>query len=165
MRRTAVEPAVESVVFTREMRSAAMRTFEIAEYLGRRHLIPRVRALFSEKRGDLFYRFIRAYGFSAFFAIENRYRKSPMALSGNTPVRSVENHLRYSFLAPRGNPFNILDSLNGLVLKCVYGAEPLRCRSENNRIFTSPTVWVLMNYVFGRKQRSALFQIGEYDFV
>ena len=24
---------------------------------------------------------------------------------------------------------------------------------------------ILMNYVFGRKQRSALFQIGEYDFV
>ncbi len=131
---TGVEPTVQSVLFLREpLVTAAVRADEaLGQDLARVTLKPGIGAVFAKELGDRGDTFVRNDGLAAVGAIENRDRQTPLALAGDTPVAALADHGLHAVDTPTGHPAHIVAGLAGLVLKGLYGAEPLRGRAEDD---------------------------------
>ncbi len=149
VRRTGVKPAVERVRFFCKVSASAFGAYEVfGNEFFRAQVKPGVRALLAENLRYFLYRFVGANRLFAVGAVKYGYGKSPMALTGNTPVGSFLYHGNHSRCSPFGYPFNVVARLYRRVLERVNRAEPLRRCSEYNRVLASPAVRILMHDIF-----------------
>ena len=127
--------------------------------------IPSVRTIFAEEVGSLLDSFIGNDRLAAVLAVEYRDRHAPCSLTGNTPVTSVVYHSLDTLFAPFRYPLNLADVFDSIILKALYGAEPLFSCSEKDRILTSPAVRILVDDLFECEKCAALFKILSNDLV
>ncbi|MNR09803.1 hypothetical protein D3C85_1260230 [compost metagenome] len=85
-------------------------------------------------------------------AIENRDRNAPCALSGNTPVSTISDHVVKTNFAPFWCPFHLLDFIQHLLSELIDRREPLLRSTINYRLLRTPVVCILMLNVSSFKQ-------------
>ena len=88
-----------------------------------------------------------------------------MTLTRNAPVGALADHLYNSFTAPSRYPLDVFASFYGVAFESVDRAEPLRRRSEDDRILASPAVRIFVLYYLGRKERARFFHIVKYRLI
>ena len=110
-----VEPNVHDVGFFFKFGAAAFALYACRNDILSVILPPSVRAFAPEQIGYSIDCIVIYNGLVAVFAVNYRDGNTPCLLAGNAPVGTVEHHALYSVLAPRRNPLNILDCLNGFI--------------------------------------------------
>src|SRR5438876_2842506 len=97
-------------------------------------------------------------------ARKSRNRHAPDALSGNAPVRAIQNHPVDSLTPTRRNPLNVvINLLQRLLAEIVllHRDEPLICRSEDHGVLASPAmrVGVRLLVVNSIQKQALLFEL------
>src|SRR5262245_16656880 len=84
--------------------------------------------------------------FIAWVAVKGDDGNPPGSLAGNTPVRTISDHVGDPLFTPFRQPANPLDRFQGLLAQfsMIQLNKPLRCRSKDYRIVTAPAVRIRM---------------------
>ncbi len=160
VRNARVKPYIHNVVLFGKLCAAALFTLcARRKNVFRVSCIPRVTALFCKQGRNICHGFLAHQRFTAVFAVENRNRNTPAALTGNAPVVAFADHGSDAITAPCGNPFYLIDFLDSLLLNGIDGAEPLLRCAEQNRLLAAPAVRILMDNFLPRKHSADFHQI------
>ena len=164
MGRPGIEPAIQGVGLFGEMPAAAVRAGEaVRKQFCSFTLKPGVAALCLKNLCNGLDALLRAYRFFTIFTVEHRNRQAPTALTGNAPVAALANHGAHAFLTPGREPTDIFTGGNCLILEGIHGAEPLRSRTENNRLLAAPAMRIAVRNVLRGEQHAALLHICGND--
>ena len=113
-----VKPAIEGVGFLVEGSAAAVRT---GKAFGNQFhgfgLKPDIGAVLIKQLGDLFDGIRIGNGLAAILAVEYGNGQTPTALTADTPVCALTDHADHALAAPAGEPLNIFNGFNGLILE------------------------------------------------
>ena len=95
-------------------------------------------------------------------AIKHRDRNAPEPLPGDAPIRPVLDHAVNPVATPGGKPVHRVDRGQRFLAEVVslHRDEPLLGRTEDDRLFASPTVRVGVLDVHLSEQRARLGQLG-----
>src|SRR5262249_38255530 len=95
-------------------------------------------------------------------------RYTPNTLPGDTPIRTGRNHVADALFSPGGNPFDLLDFIEGTLPQGApfkgrfHGDKPLLRGPEDDRIMTAPAVRIRMFDLFRtQKNISTLEQLHD----
>ena len=163
MRNTGVEPDIENVHFLTEIIMAATwADGAVRQELFGFFFVPDVAARLFEKVGDMVHDLAIGQSFIAFAAIEDRDRYTPAALTADTPVGTVFDHVVDAVASPVRNPLHIVDVLECFLAELIgfHGDEPLLCSPENDRFLAAPTVGVAVRKLVFAEQRANFCQLG-----
>ena len=161
-----IKPDVHNVIFFSDMARTAFGTFEtFGQKFRRRAFHPSIRAFFFKYFCNVFNRGIVYDNFIAIFTVENRDRHTPCSLAGNTPVRSVFNHIWNSLFAACRNEFHIFNRIKGLFAEFINLYKPLGRCPVDYRVFTSPTMGVAVVNIRCSKQCARILKFLNYDFI
>ena len=143
-RGTAVEPYVHDIGFFGKFMTAAFAGVafgqEVFGFSGEPYLRT---AFFPEELLQMSDGFFGDDGFAAVFAVEDRDRHAPGALTGDAPVAAVADHVVDAVSAPGGDPLYILiDGFQRFFAEAVDGGEPLFRGAEEDRFFAAPAVGI-----------------------
>ena len=160
VRGAGVKPTVQSIGLLHEVNAAAMGAGKaLGQKLCGTLFVPHVGAVLTKQSGNTGNGFVVENGLSAILAIEHGNGQTPMTLTGDTPIGTLAHHLLNAVSSPLGQPFNLFTSLYRLVFEGVYRAEPLGSCTEDDGIFASPAVRILMLKLLGSKERTGLLHI------
>ena len=97
---------------------------------------------------------------TAFFMNKQGDGYAPGALPGNTPVRAAGQHAINARLAPLGQPFHLLNRLQGFIQQAIlaHTHKPLGCGSKDYGALVAPAVGVGMLILLAVQQHAALLQ-------
>ena len=164
MRGAGIEPAVKSIGLLGEVGAAAVRALEAdGQDICRFLLEPCVGAFLFKQARDGFNALLGADGLFAVLAIEHGDGQTPAALTGDAPVLALADHRAHAVLAPRGQPADVLAGGDGLVLKGVDRAEPLRGGAEDDGALAAPAVRIAVDDLFRSKENAAFLHIVKDD--
>ena len=159
-----VEPAVQSVLLLVEFLAAAVGAGEaLGNQLHGFLLKPDVGAELVEQLGQLLNGFGGGHGLAAVAAVEHGDGQTPAALTGNAPVGPLPDHAGHPILTPGGIPLDVLDGFDGLILKRLHGAEPLRGGPEDDGLLTAVVVGVGVDNFLGGEQHAAFLHVRQND--
>ena len=163
---TGVEPNVHNIGFFTEFFAAAFFTFGACrQNFGCFADPPGVRTFFCKEFGYSFDGFFVDMSLTAFFTVEDRNWNTPSSLTGNTPVRTSAYHVFDTTFTPTRDPVDAFDCFQSFLFEVIDRAEPLFGCTVNDRMFTSPAVWILMHDFFNSKHVTGFSQISSNHFV
>ena len=119
--------------------------------------VPGVGAFLREHPGNRLDRLVVHDRLAAVLAVEDGDWHAPPTLAGDAPVVPVADHRGDPVAAPLGDPLDVVDRLDRVLLDRINRAEPLFGRPEHDRLFAAPAVGVLVGDLFGREDGPAGF--------
>ena len=146
-----VKPDIQDIFLFGKLLSSTPRTTQIGRSkFGGGPDKPGIRPLLFENRCDVLTELLAQQGLVALLAVENRYRHAPGALTGNTPVRPALQHAADALPAPRRNPSDVFDSIQGSPPQIVllHGNKPLLRGAKDHRFLTAPAVGIAVGQFF-----------------
>ncbi len=151
-----IEPDVQDIELLAEITAAAagaLRPF--GEQFTRCVPVPGVGPLAVEDGGDMLDDLPVEQGLATPPAVEGDDGHPPGALARNAPVGPLPHHVADPFLAPGGDPADILDRLQRRVPEAalVHRDEPLRRGAEDDGLVAAPAVRVGMLKILAVQQR------------
>ncbi len=168
MRRTGVEPDVERVLHL-----DVLIRFS-TQQLSRIEFEPGFNAFFFNAQGDLFDQFSRARMRQRSFLVqEERNWHTPVALTGNAPIRTRPHHCFQTCSPPGREELGFIDGALGnpaqgrgiLVLLVLHADKPLSGCTEYDRCLVTPAMRVAVLDSFTFKQSTAAFQFLENQWI
>src|SRR5262249_3119007 len=110
---------------------------------------------------DVIYYFLVGDRLSASFAVKRRNRNTPHTLPRHTPVGTALDHVSNSIAAPGRHPVDTLFDFTQRALaqtsafrSAIHRDEPLRRRSEDHWVMTSPAVRITMRILLREDQHA-----------
>ena len=155
-----VKPAVQSILLLGKDLATAMRTGQpLGDQLHGILLEPDIGTVLVKELRDLLNRLGSGHGLFTVGAVEHGNGKTPTALTGNTPVGTLADHGFHTVTAPCGEPLHVLDSLDRLLFKGLYRAEPLGSCAEDHRLLATVVVRIGVNDLLGSEEHAHLLHV------
>ena len=158
---TTVEPNVHDVSFFMEVVMTAFRANSASRHqFFSRTSPPSIATFFSKYISNRINGCIVNQMFTTFVAVEYRDGNAPSTLTADAPVMTFANHVVDTLLAPSRNPFYIfIDCFQCIITETVNGSKPLSSCTEDDGVFTTPAVSVLVFNVFFAEEHVQLGQV------
>ncbi len=139
--RAGVKPDIHNVGVLAQVAAATLRTDrELSDELFGRHRPPAAAAVLANLIGRAAHAVSRQDDLAAVLAVKGGDGHAPDALAADAPVGTVAHHIRDAVLAPVGDPFHLVDTLERLVAEIGDGDEPLIGGAENYRLLAAPAM-------------------------